>query len=333
MERGDGMSYSEFTYPLLQAWDWWHMFQDRAVQIQIGGGDQYGNIIAGIDAVKHIAQAHAPAEHRTAWLDAEGRLKDDVSPMGLTVPLLTTSTGEKFGKTAGNAIWLDPTMTTPFDLYGFLLRSSDADVERYLHLFTFVPAPEIAAVMAQHRQDPGKRPAQHLLAAEVLELVHGVDVAARTRAEHQRLRAPSLASLATPPVDASAPAAAAADAVLRTRLPRSLVEGTPVARILYHAGLVESKSEGARMVGKGGVYVATAAAEGPCGGERTTLSFSSVKDVKADEVQGLVQDGLLVLRLGKWKVRVIEVVDDDDFDSAGGEAPGWTAYKEARGER
>ena len=118
MEKGDGMSFSEFTYPLLQAWDWWHMFHEMGVQVQVGGSDQYGNIIAGIDAVKYIAQNYRKDEDPPAWSDKEGKLKDDFIPMGLTVPLLTTSSGEKFGKSAGNAIWLDSNMTSAFDLYG-----------------------------------------------------------------------------------------------------------------------------------------------------------------------------------------------------------------------
>ena len=121
MEKGDGMSFAEFTYPLLQAWDWWHMFSTMDVQIQVGGSDQYGNIIAGIDAVKFIAQNHQGDDRggeRPHWLDEQGRLREDATPMGLTVSLLTTSSGEKFGKSAGNAVWLDPSMTSPFDLYG-----------------------------------------------------------------------------------------------------------------------------------------------------------------------------------------------------------------------
>lgn len=118
MEKGDGMSFSEFTYPLLQGWDWWHMYSTMRVQIQVGGSDQYGNIVSGMDAVKYIAQTHQVAGDQAQWLDAERRLKNELAPMGLTVPLLTTASGEKFGKSAGNAIWLDPKMTSPFDLYG-----------------------------------------------------------------------------------------------------------------------------------------------------------------------------------------------------------------------
>lgn len=110
MEKGDGMSFSEFTYPLLQGWDWWHMYETHRVQVQVGGSDQYGNIVAGMDAVRFIAQ-------NEGYGALEGR-DGTKEPMGLTVPLLTTSSGEKFGKSAGNAIWLDLRMTSSFDLYG-----------------------------------------------------------------------------------------------------------------------------------------------------------------------------------------------------------------------
>ena len=118
MEKGDGMSFAEFTYPLLQGWDWWHMYRHNGVQVQIGGSDQYGNIIAGMDAVKYIAQTSAEDAEQGEWLNGDGKIKDELLPMGLTVPLLTTSSGEKFGKSAGNAIWLDAGLTSAFDLYG-----------------------------------------------------------------------------------------------------------------------------------------------------------------------------------------------------------------------
>jgi tyrosyl-tRNA synthetase len=119
LENGDGMSFAEFTYPLVQAWDWWHLYQ-KGCQIQIGGADQFGNILAGAEAVKQIAkESH---EHLTAHPQAENTGKNDEvevssDPMGFTVPLLTTASGEKFGKSAGNAVWLDSTMTSTYDLY------------------------------------------------------------------------------------------------------------------------------------------------------------------------------------------------------------------------
>ena len=310
------MSFSEFTYPLLQAWDWWHLYKNHDVQVQIGGSDQYGNIIAGIDAVKHIAAQNA----------VESRLDEDAMPMGLTVPLLTTSSGEKFGKSAGNAVWLDASMTSAFDLYGvrssslfrswrdrkkandrqFLLRSPDADVERYLKLFTFIPLPEIAATMLKHTEDPGKRVAQHLLAREVLELVHGSAEAEKTQAEHSSMRNVDLATLT---LDGGSES--------RTVLPSELVLNTPFARMLYHAGIAPTKSEGARMVAKGGVYVAKS------NQSEDGLAFVQVKDQRPEDVKDYVVNGLLVLRTGKWKTRVIEVIPGVEFDARALRASGW----------
>jgi len=133
MKNGDGMSFAEFSYPLLQAWDWWHMYNHNGVQMQIGGSDQYGNITAGIDAIKYMSAAHSNPLVRD---EAAAR----GAPFGFTVPLLTTSSGQKFGKSAGNAIWLDLEQTSSFELYKFFLGTSDADVGRYLKLFTFMPS-------------------------------------------------------------------------------------------------------------------------------------------------------------------------------------------------
>ena len=119
MESGDGMSFAEFTYPILQSWDWWHMYQTKNIQVQIGGSDQYGNIIAGMDAINYIKKNHH---------DPDVRQEEDtflMKPMGFTVPLLTTASGEKFGKSVGNAIWLDQNLTSAFELYQVFLHSLD----------------------------------------------------------------------------------------------------------------------------------------------------------------------------------------------------------------
>jgi tyrosyl-tRNA synthetase len=110
MEKGDGISFAEFSYPLLQAWDWWYMYDTKGIQVQIGGSDQFGNIVAGIDAVKYIKEHHPDPVTRR-------KVDGDGIPYGLTVPLLTTAAGEKFGKSTGNAIWLDKEMTSTFELY------------------------------------------------------------------------------------------------------------------------------------------------------------------------------------------------------------------------
>jgi len=110
LNQGDGMSFAEFSYPLLQGWDWWHLFQ-KGTQVQVGGSDQYGNILFGMDAVKSISRNTANEQARNP-LDSELD-----RPIGFTTPLLTAASGEKFGKSAGNAIWLDKDMTSTFELY------------------------------------------------------------------------------------------------------------------------------------------------------------------------------------------------------------------------
>jgi len=113
MAQGDGMSFAEFSYPLLQAWDWWHMYTHYGVQLQVGGSDQYGNIIAGMDAIRYMSEHHPEKAAISDKVETEM-----TGPVGLTVPLLTTASGAKFGKSAGNAVWLNKDMTSSFELYG-----------------------------------------------------------------------------------------------------------------------------------------------------------------------------------------------------------------------
>ncbi|KAK6430913.1 tyrosyl-tRNA synthetase [Oleoguttula sp. CCFEE 5521] len=320
LEKGDGMSFAEFSYPLLQAWDWWHMFSNHGVQLQIGGSDQYGNIIAGIDAIKHLAQTDQGSE--------SSKLDDLTAPMGITVPLLTTSKGEKFGKSAGNAVWLDASLTSPFDLYGFLLRTSDQDLPRHLNLFTFLPAAAIDSLLKEHSKDPSKRLAHHVLATEVLQLVHGIEIAAETQTKHQEMRRPSLASLTRKPVTPGAerkapntdPDVTAEMHQEIIKLARSQVENTSIAKILHHAGLSPSVSAATRVLRSGGVYVASSEGSAVRDSEAEAASgdglmFTPVSvDQKLGDIASFVKDGVIVVRMGKWKVRVIEVVDDSEVD-------------------
>jgi len=329
MTQGDGMSFAEFSYPLLQAWDWWHMYSNLGVQMQVGGSDQYGNIIAGMDAIRYMSENHPDMNHVQELAGS----KDMVWPFGVTVPLLTTGSGAKFGKSAGNAVWLDPNLTTPFDVYGvsyflaqavakalltrlqFLLKSADADVERYLKLFTFVSMADIATVMKEHTADPGKRQAQHLLAREVIALVHGDQVAADTAKQHHSMRRPSLHSLSSGTsqvrspqqnVDSSTAASFTGETENNAslRLPREAVHGQRIAHIIAQAGLVGSRGEGQRAVASGGVYAGTQSASAAS----TELEFVQVRnDASQTGDKYLLDDKMLVLRLGKWKVRIIEV--------------------------
>lgn len=111
MASGDGMSLGEFLYPVLQSWDWWHMYHTKGIQVQIGGTDQYGNILSGIESIKYINKNHYNP------VDRQEKEEFLNTPMGFTIPLLTSASGEKFGKSLGNAIWLDKDMTNVFDQY------------------------------------------------------------------------------------------------------------------------------------------------------------------------------------------------------------------------
>ncbi|KAI9702358.1 MAG: tyrosyl-tRNA synthetase [Candelina mexicana] len=325
MDKGDGMSFAEFTYPLLQSWDWWHMYQTKGIQVQIGGSDQFGNIVAGIDAIKYIAKNHPDPDIRQ---DQEDR---SLTPYGITVPLLKTASGEKFGKSAGNAIWLDKEMTSSFDLYQFFLRSADADVERYLKLFTFIPIPRIEEIIAEHMQHPHERKAQHILARDFVELVHGEEEAKDAEARH-RLLFPSRSA----PVSAEAPKGDWSNPLnphapqttqnnapsANVTLPASLVYDQPIARVLYHAGLVSSKGEGHRLAQNQGAYVGSRPAGG--GGMPDELKFSPVKLWDPKLTQDYIMDGgLLILRVGKWKVKIVKILSDEEFVKLGLDAPGW----------
>ncbi|GBE81010.1 Tyrosine--tRNA ligase, mitochondrial [Sparassis crispa] len=155
-----GISFTEFTYQLLQSYDFLMLYKNAGCTIQIGGSDQWGNIIAGIDLINRV-NATDGAENRTE------------KGFGIVTPLLTTASGEKFGKSAGNAISLDEQATNVFDFYQFFLRSTDADVGRYLKIFTLLPLAKIESVLEDHASNPETRLAQRLLAQEVTELVHG----------------------------------------------------------------------------------------------------------------------------------------------------------------
>ena len=148
-----GISFTEFSYQILQSIDFEHLFSHNDVQLQIGGADQWGNITAGIDTIRKMHGSDAKA-------------------YGLTIPLMLKSDGTKFGKTAGGAVWLDPEKTSPFEFYQFWLNQDDADVVKYLKYFTFLSKEEIDALAESVEKEPEKRLAQRRLAEEVTTFVH-----------------------------------------------------------------------------------------------------------------------------------------------------------------
>ena len=155
-EASDGLSFTEFTYQLLQGYDFLYLYQHEGVKLQLGGNDQWGNMTTGTELIRRIL----------------GR-EQEVESYALTCPLITKADGTKFGKTESGNIWLDPKRTSPYRFYQFWLNVSDEDGERYIKIFTSLDKETIDALVEEHRQDPGRRALQRRLAEEVTVLVHG----------------------------------------------------------------------------------------------------------------------------------------------------------------
>ncbi|HET9552187.1 MAG TPA: tyrosine--tRNA ligase [Anaeromyxobacteraceae bacterium] len=221
-----GISFTEFTYLLVQAYDFWHQWKADGCELQMGGSDQWGNITAGTELI--------------------GR-KEGKGAHGLVFPLLTTSTGQKFGKSEGGAVWLDPARTSPYKFFQFWLNTDDRDVERVLKLFSFRPLAEIAALLAAQAADPGKRPAARALAEEMTARVHG-EATARGVVEASRLLfgGTDLRAAGAEVLEVLAGEIPAA------RLPRAELDGLQAADALVKVGLATSKGDARRGVqGKG----------------------------------------------------------------------------------
>ncbi|RVW05778.1 tyrosine--tRNA ligase [Rhodococcus xishaensis] len=226
--ESDGISYTEFSYMLLQANDFVHLRRNYGCRLQVGGADQWGNIVAGVDLNRKL---------------------DGESVHALTVPLVTSADGKKFGKsTGGGSLWLDPEMTSPYAWYQYFVNTSDADVVRYLRWFTFLTRDELAELEVATAERPQAREAQRRLAAEMTTLVHGqantdaVELASQAlfgRAELSDLDEPTLASALT---EASVAEVRAGDS-------------NTIVELLVASGLCESKGAARRAVKEGGAYV------------------------------------------------------------------------------
>jgi len=224
--EGDGLSYTEFSYMVLQAYDFLHLERTYGCLAQIGGSDQYGNITAGIELIRRA---------------------DGLSAAGQTVPLITDSSGQKFGKSTGAAVWLDPNRTSPYVFYQFWLQVDDADAVRYLRLFTFLDRPTIEAIEADHAEHPERREAQRVLAREMTVMVHG-------EAEWQRAVEVSEALFGKGRLADVDPARleAALEAAPTVRL--AATDARSFAALIVETGLAKSTSEAARLASGGGVY-------------------------------------------------------------------------------
>lgn len=224
----DGISYTEFSYMLLQANDFVQLYRRYGTRLQLGGSDQWGNIVAGVDLVRKQEGATAHA---------------------LTLPLVTDAEGRKFGKsTGGGNVWLDPTMTSPYAWYQYFINSADADVGKYLRLFTFLDREEIEELERTTAERPQLRAGQRRLAEELTTLVHGEDQTRKVVAASQALFGRGeLAELDEPTLEAAMAEVPTAEA--------RLADGPTIVDLLVETGLVAGKSAARRTVKEGGAYV------------------------------------------------------------------------------
>ena len=228
--REQGISYTEFSYMLLQAYDFLHLFDTHGVTVQVGGSDQWGNIVAGVELIRKKRQGEA-----FAW----------------TIPLLTKSDGGKFGKTESGAVWLTADRTSPYAFYQFWLNTGDADVIAFLKIFTFLEREQIEAVAAEHTAAPERRVAQRALAEQVTLLVHGESALEQAKRASEALFSGDVSGL-----DAATLAQVFEDAPA-SQHQRSLLagEGVELLELLVATKLVSSKREARQMLESGAISV------------------------------------------------------------------------------
>jgi tyrosyl-tRNA synthetase len=254
-DREHGISYTEFSYMLLQAFDFLHLHQAHGCTMQAGGSDQWGNITAGIELIRRVRAAEA---------------------FGITFPLLATASGEKFGKSAGNAVWLDPLRTSPYQFYQYWIRTDDRDVERFLKLFTFLTDQEIAELVAS---PPEQRTAQKKLAEEVTRIVHGQENLTQAMKASDVLFGGDMTGMHDrdlTDIFADVPSFSIDRAALDA--------GIKLTETMVLSGAAKSKGEAARLIAGGGVYV-----------NNTRVSAADMQL----RGENLASESMLVLRVGK----------------------------------
>jgi tyrosyl-tRNA synthetase len=227
IESEEGITYTEFSYSLLQAYDYLVLYDRFGCALQMGGSDQWGNITAGMDLVRRLRGAKAH---------------------GLVLPLITTASGTKFGKTEAGTVWLDARLTTPYEFYQFWLNADDRDAVKYLKFFTFLDADRIADIAAASEREPAKRHAQRELAREVTRTVHGEEAVRNAEAASQKLFGGDLKRMS-------------ANELLQVfaNVPSSdvrLHDGRmPIVELLSATGVTSSRGEATRLIRGGGIYV------------------------------------------------------------------------------
>ena len=268
-----GISYTEFSYMLLQAYDFLELHRRHGVTLQLGGSDQWGNITAGIELIRRTEGAEAHA---------------------VTLPLVTTASGAKFGKSEAGAVWLDPERTSPYKFYQFWLNADDRDVGRYLRFFTLMPREEIEALDQATAERPDRREAQHALARELTERVHG-DAALRAATEVSGflfggLEPAGLSGAALEVLSAEAPFVEVKEADVSD----AQGAGLDVLKLLVAAGLAASNGAARRLLEQGGVSV-----------NKRKLS---AQERVLDPASVLLEGGYVVLGKGRRDYAVVRVI-------------------------
>jgi tyrosyl-tRNA synthetase len=292
-ESGGGLSFTEFTYQLLQGYDYVHLARNEGVRVQVGGSDQWGNITAGTDLIRRLGAASSSSSAA-----ADGTPTQQTSYHGLTFPLLVDAEGRKVGKsTATGAVWLSSARLSPYKFYQALFATADADVGRFLRMLTFLPLEEVASIERSMREDPKYVPntAQRRLAEEVTRFVHGEEGLAQALRATEALRPGGSGgdgSSGTNALDAETLEAIAGDAPM-AEIARADLVSRPVVDVVVAAGLLKSKGEARRMVKNGGVYVNNAKVVG----EDAVVS-------EGDLIDGRV----LLLAAGKKNKMLVRVV-------------------------
>jgi len=227
IESQDGISYTEFSYLLLQAYDFLVLFDRFKCTVQMGGSDQWGNITAGMDLIRRLRGGKAH---------------------GLVLPLVTTASGTKFGKTEAGTIWLDPELTKPYEFYQFWLNTDDRDAVRYLKFFTFLDASQISELEAATAEEPERRHAQLELARQVTALVHGDAAARNAEAASRKLFGGNVAAMSVNELLQVFPN-------VPSSTTKYVAEGWPIVELLSSTGVASSKSDATRLIRGGGIYV------------------------------------------------------------------------------
>jgi tyrosyl-tRNA synthetase len=270
--EGEGISFTEFTYMLLQSYDFAELYNRHNCTLQIGGSDQWGNITGGIDLTRRMYSGEA---------------------YGMTLPLVTKSDGTKFGKTESGTIWLDPAKTSPYAFYQFWLNTADADVYKFLRYFTFLPLSDIADIEERDRVAEGRPEAQATLAREVTELIHGADGLEAAARITEALFSGSMDALSESDLEQLK-----LDGLPSSSIARSELAEKPLTQWLVDAGMAASGKQVKDALGRSAVFI---------NGEPKTFEQNS--DAAACFAKAAARFGrFYIVKLGKKKYHLFEVV-------------------------